>query len=207
MFFTAHLVSLPFVPHTVNNTPFFHYISMYKKEATLLLKLRTYLQKFIFFQSCHFHKNKTSRNMINIIFLEVLSPNNATYLMVYLKQLYLLFFTLINLPSTICKSVLYIVTIHTFSYQSTFTASFIPLMYSFTYGTQSSPYCPHSLTIALPTMAPSDTAAIFAACSGVEIPNPMAHGMSFASLTSFTMAPMSVVISFRTPVTPRDETQ
>ena len=156
---------------------------MYKKEATLLLKLCTYLQKFIFFPNYHFH-NKTSRNMITIIFPEVLSQNNAIYALCKSQHPILLQYT----PSHI-------------------RASFIPLMYSFTYGTHSSPYCPHSLTIALPTIAPSDTAAIFAACSGVEIPNPMAHGMSFASLTSFTMAPMSVVISFRTPVTPREDTQ
>ena len=37
---------------------------MYQKEATLLLKLCTYLQKFIFSPNYHFH-NKTSRNMIS----------------------------------------------------------------------------------------------------------------------------------------------
>ena len=33
--------------------------------------------------------------------------------------------------------------------------------------------------IAEPTIAPSERAAIFFACSGVEMPNPMAQGMSW----------------------------
>lgn len=57
-------------------------------------------------------------------------------------------------------------------------------------------------------MTPSACCAIFFACSGVEMPKPMAQGISgLASRTSFTMAPMSVVMSFLTPVTPREETQ
>ena len=55
-------------------------------------------------------------------------------------------------------------------------------------------------------MAPSDNPAIFFACSGVEIPKPTAQGISVFSFTNFTMAPMSVVISLRTPVTPRLDT-
>ena len=61
--------------------------------------------------------------------------------------------------------------------------------------------------MAEPTIAPSDWAAIFFACSGVEMPNPTAHGMSFAAFTSFTIAPISVVIWVLVPVTPREETQ
>ena len=49
--------------------------------------------------------------------------------------------------------------------------------------------------------------AISPACSGVEMPKPTAHGMSFAALTRLTIAPMSVVMDDRIPVTPRDETQ
>ena len=45
-----------------------------------------------------------------------------------------------------------------------------------------------------------------AACSGVEMPKPTAQGMDVDSRTSRTRAPMSVVISLRTPVTPREET-
>ena len=56
-------------------------------------------------------------------------------------------------------------------------------------------------------MAPSDFAAISPACSGVEMPKPTAHGMSFAALTRLTIAPMSVVMDDRIPVTPRDETR
>ena len=61
--------------------------------------------------------------------------------------------------------------------------------------------------MALPTMAPSEQDAIRLACSGVAIPNPTAQGISFVSFTKRTMEPMSVVISERIPVTPREETQ
>ena len=64
-----------------------------------------------------------------------------------------------------------------------------------------------SFTIALPTITPSDFAAIFAACSGFEMPKPIAAGMSDTLFTSSTIAPTSVVISLRTPVTPSDDTQ
>ena len=60
--------------------------------------------------------------------------------------------------------------------------------------------------MALPTMAPSDRSAICFACAGVEMPKPTAQGMDVFSRTSFTMPPMSVVISLRTPVTPMDDT-
>ena len=54
-------------------------------------------------------------------------------------------------------------------------------------------------------MAPSDTAAIFAACSGVEMPKPTAHETSgLASFTNRTIATISVVISLLTPVTPKE---
>ena len=57
-----------------------------------------------------------------------------------------------------------------------------------------------SRTMALPTMAPSERSAIFFACAGVEMPKPTAQGMDVFSRTSFTIPPMSVVISLRTPV-------
>ena len=62
-------------------------------------------------------------------------------------------------------------------------------------------------TMALPTMAPSEGAATCAACSGVLTPKPTAAGISDASRTSFIMAERSVVISFRMPVTPMEETR
>ena len=62
-------------------------------------------------------------------------------------------------------------------------------------------------TAHLPTMTPSAEAAIFFACSGVEIPNPIAQGMSFAFFTSSTISPTLVVISVLVPVTPSEETQ
>ena len=65
----------------------------------------------------------------------------------------------------------------------------------------------HSFTMAEPTIAPSDWSAIFFACSGVEIPKPTAQGISFAAFTSFTIAPISVVIWLLVPVTPREDTQ
>ncbi len=55
-------------------------------------------------------------------------------------------------------------------------------------------------------MAPSLRPAIFFACAGSEIPKPTAQGTEVTDFTSFTMAPMSVVISERTPVTPREDT-
>ena len=55
-------------------------------------------------------------------------------------------------------------------------------------------------------MAPSAMPAIFAACSGVEMPKPMAQGVLVFSRTTFTMAARSVLISLRVPVTPRLDT-
>ena len=49
-------------------------------------------------------------------------------------------------------------------------------------------------------------AAIFAACSGVLIPNPTAAGILVTSLIAVKIEPRSVLISERTPVTPMDET-
>ena len=48
--------------------------------------------------------------------------------------------------------------------------------YSPTGPAASFPYWAISFTIAEPTIAPSEISAIFAACSGVEIPKPTAHG-------------------------------
>ena len=61
--------------------------------------------------------------------------------------------------------------------------------------------------IADPTITPSETAAMAAACSGPEIPKPTAQGRSLACLAVRTMAPTSVVIELLVPVTPREETQ
>ena len=60
--------------------------------------------------------------------------------------------------------------------------------------------------MAEPTIAPSERAAMFFACSGVEMPKPTAQGMSVLAFTSFVIAPMSVVILVLVPVTPREET-
>lgn len=68
------------------------------------------------------------------------------------------------------------------------------------------PYWARSLTMAEPTIAPSERSAIFFACSGVEMPKPMAQGISVFSRTRETMEARSVLISLRSPVTPSDET-
>ena len=86
-------------------------------------------------------------------------------------------------------------------------AAFISFTYFSTSGIHSFPYFATIFTIADPTMAPSDTDAIFFACSGVEIPNPMAAGISFTSFTISTIFATSVLISLRTPVTPSEDTQ
>lgn len=87
-----------------------------------------------------------------------------------------------------------------------YKAAFICLTYSPMYGGASLPYRSSSLTMAEPTMAPSEMSAIFFACSGVEMPNPMAQGIRVFSRTTFIMAARSVLISLLTPVTPRLET-
>ena len=57
-------------------------------------------------------------------------------------------------------------------------------------------------------MTPSALAPMAAACSGVEMPKPMAQGtLGLACLARATMAPTSVVIWLRTPVTPMEDTQ
>ena len=56
------------------------------------------------------------------------------------------------------------------------------------------------------TIAPSERSAIFFACSGVEMPKPMAQGISVFSRTRETMEARSLLISLRSPVTPSDET-
>ena len=55
-------------------------------------------------------------------------------------------------------------------------------------------------------MAPSEREAIFAACSGVWMPNPTAQGTFAAFRTRAVIAPISVVISLLVPVTPSEET-
>ena len=54
-------------------------------------------------------------------------------------------------------------------------------------------------------MAPSEMSAIFFACSGVEMPKPIAHGTSVFSLITLTIEARSVLISLLVPVTPRLE--
>ena len=53
----------------------------------------------------------------------------------------------------------------------------------------------------------SEIPAIFRACSGVEMPKPMAQGMSVFWRTTSTMEVKSVLISLLVPVTPRLETR
>ena len=55
-------------------------------------------------------------------------------------------------------------------------------------------------------MAPSERSAMRLACSGVEMPKPMAQGTRVFSLTIATMEARSVLISLLTPVTPRLDT-
>lgn len=90
--------------------------------------------------------------------------------------------------------------------QALCAASAMDLTYSFTGPAASLPYSARSLMMAEPTMAPSERAAIFFACSGVEMPKPTAQGMSVLAFTSFVIAPMSVVMLALVPVTPREET-
>ena len=85
-------------------------------------------------------------------------------------------------------------------------ASFMLLTYFPTSGAASLPYFSRILMMAEPTIAPSETSAIFRACSGVEIPNPTAHGILLCRRTTDTIDARSVVISLRVPVTPRLET-
>ena len=85
-------------------------------------------------------------------------------------------------------------------------ASFMDFTYSPMYLGASFPYFSSNLMMAEPTMAPSEREAIFLACSGVEMPKPMAQGMSVLWRTEATMEARSVLISLRTPVTPRLET-
>ena len=57
--------------------------------------------------------------------------------------------------------------------------------------------------MAEPTITPSASLAICPACSGVEMPKPMAQGIWVFSRTAWTIEPRSVVILLRVPVTPR----
>ena len=57
-------------------------------------------------------------------------------------------------------------------------------------------------TIALPTITPSATFAIFSACSGVLIPKPTAAGTSVTSLISLKIDSKSVLISLIYPISP-----
>ena len=86
------------------------------------------------------------------------------------------------------------------------SASFIFLTYSPTYFGASFPCSSISLTIAEPTIAPSEMSAIFFACSGVDMPKPIAHGTSVFFRTTSVMEARSVFISLLIPVTPRLDT-
>ena len=66
-------------------------------------------------------------------------------------------------------------------------ASFMDFTETPTCSGVSVPYLARSLIMAEPTMAPSEICAMFIACSGVEMPKPMAQGMAVFSLTTLTM--------------------
>ena len=68
------------------------------------------------------------------------------------------------------------------------------------------PFSSRIFTIAEPTITPSAAFAISAACSGVEIPNPIAHGTSVTSRILDTTSESPVAIDDRIPVTPMLET-
>ena len=62
--------------------------------------------------------------------------------------------------------------------------------------------------MAEPTTAPSERAAISLAWVGVEMPKPMAQGSSGAAvLASRIISPTLPESVWRTPVTPREDTQ
>ncbi len=86
-------------------------------------------------------------------------------------------------------------------------ASFMLFTYSPTYLGASLPYCSIILMIAEPTIAPSAMSAIFFACSGVEMPKPIAHGTELFCLITSTIDLRSVFISLLVPVTPRLDTR
>ena len=132
------------------------------------------------------------------------SCNILSYACVIVKKFFIFFSK--NFSAHWSSFVLHRLLCYSFFYASS-TAAFIFCTYSFTYGTQSAPCSATILTIADPTIAPSENAAISFACSGIEIPNPTAHGISVTSLTLPIISPILVVISLRTPVTPREETQ
>lgn len=75
-----------------------------------------------------------------------------------------------------------------------------------TWGTESRPCSPTMRTMAEPTMTPSAKRAIDAACSGVDMPNPMAHGMSVTRRTAATMDSRFELNDVRMPVTPMEDT-
>ena len=91
-------------------------------------------------------------------------------------------------------------------HQTLSSSALMPLTYSATYGTESLPCSAMILTMAEPTMAPSAKSVILLACSGVDIPNPIAQGMSVALLTAATMSSRLELNDVRTPVTPMDDT-
>ena len=74
-------------------------------------------------------------------------------------------------------------------------ASFMDFTYSPTNSGASFPWAAKIFTMADPTITPSAMSTILAACSGVEIPNPMAQGMSVFWRTTSTMDLRSVFIS------------
>ena len=79
--------------------------------------------------------------------------------------------------------------------------------YSPIYAGASFPYFARIFSMADPTMAPSDRSAMVFACSGVEIPKPIATGtFAFSRITRISGF-RSVVISLRVPVTPRLDTR
>ena len=78
-----------------------------------------------------------------------------------------------------------------------FSASFMERTNSSTCGGASLPYLAMILTMAEPTMAPSERSAMARACAGVEIPKPIAKGTCAFSRMARVTAERSVVISLR----------
>ncbi len=85
-------------------------------------------------------------------------------------------------------------------------AALMDLAYSPTGPGAAFPCWASSFTMADPMMIPSAWTAIALACSGVDMPNPMAQGTSVDWRISEVMAPTSVVMLLLTPVTPSEDT-
>ena len=94
-----------------------------------------------------------------------------------------------------------------FCHQAVAIASFMMRTNSAIFAGLFSPYPAQRRTIGDPTMTPSALFAISFACSGPEIPKPIAHGTSLTCFAVLIIAPTSVVIRLLVPVTPSEDTQ